>query len=398
MNTEGIQLRPHKYPSNWEVKQLEEICLQNGLVRGPFGGSLKKEFFTKDGYKVYEQKNAIYRDSEVGSYYIDKGKFNELKRFEVHENDFIVSCSGTIGKIFLMPKGAEPGVINQALLLIKINSNIINQQFFYSYFEWENFQKSIIDNTQGGAMQNLVGMEIFRKTYIPIPPLHEQRAIAEALSDMGALIAAQEALIAKKRAIKQGVMQELLTGKRRLPGFSEEWAEKTIGELLEYEQPTKYIVSSTEYSHNNEIPVLTANKSFILGYTNETHGVYTNIPAIIFDDFTTDMKFVDFPFKVKSSGMKILKPKNENVDLRYVYEKMKTINFKIGDHKRYYISEYQHIKITVPDIKEQKAVSMIISSIENEISALEHKLDKTKVIKQGMMQELLTGRVRLTGV
>ena len=218
-------------PDDWGIARLEELCVSNGLVRGPFGGALTKAIFVNSGYKVYEQRNAIYRDATLGRYYIDDEKFNELKRFELREGDFIVSCSGTIGKIFQLPKDIKPGVINQALLKIKIDEDKILDKFFFYYFDWENFQARIIDNTQGGAMPNLVGMNVFRSIPIPIPPLPEQRAIAAALSDVDALLSALDALIAKKRIIKQGAMQELLTGKRRLPGFSREWEEKTLGQL-----------------------------------------------------------------------------------------------------------------------------------------------------------------------
>ena len=200
----------------WEVMKLENVCAKNGLVRGPFGGTLKKEFFVRNGLKVYEQKNAIYRNVNLGNYFIDKNKFNELKRFEVKKGDFIVSCSGTIGKIYQIPRGAECGIINQALLKIKTDDNIIHDRFFFYYFDWEKFQEKIIDNTQGGAMQNLVGMNIFRNTQIPLPPLPEQQAIAQILSDMDAEIKSLEQKQAKYKAIKQGMMQELLTGKTRL--------------------------------------------------------------------------------------------------------------------------------------------------------------------------------------
>jgi type I restriction enzyme S subunit len=200
----------------WEVMKLENVCAKNGLVRGPFGGTLKKEFFVRNGLKVYEQKNAIYRNVNLGNYFIDKNKFNELKRFEVKKGDFIVSCSGTIGKIYQIPRGAECGIINQALLKIKTDDNIIHDRFFFYYFDWEKFQEKIIDNTQGGAMQNLVGMNIFRNTQILHPPLPEQQAIAQILSDMDAEIEALEQKQTKYKAIKQGMMQELLTGKTRL--------------------------------------------------------------------------------------------------------------------------------------------------------------------------------------
>jgi len=100
-------------PEDWNTEILEGVCVPGGLVRGPFGGALKKEFFVKDGFKVYEQRNAIYRDADLGFYFIGENKYKELKRFEVKEGDFIISCSGTIGKIFQVPKNAKAGVINQ---------------------------------------------------------------------------------------------------------------------------------------------------------------------------------------------------------------------------------------------------------------------------------------------
>ena len=105
-------------------------------------------------------------------------------------------------------------------------------------------------------------------------------------------------------------MQQLLTppnkGGKRLTGFEGEWVEKTLGECLKYEQPTKYIVENSDYEGQSQTPVLTAGKSFLLGYTDEEFGVYSDYPVIIFDDFTTSKQFVDFSFKVKSSAMKLL--------------------------------------------------------------------------------------------
>ena len=144
-------------PEDWDVKSIEELCVPSGLVRGPFGGALKKEFFVTYGYKVYEQKNAIYSDVTLGRYYIDSLKFNELRRFELKEGDFIISCSGTIGKICQIPKNFEKGIINQALLKLTLNCEQNSDKYFLQYFRWNNFQANIIDSTQGGAMKNLIG-------------------------------------------------------------------------------------------------------------------------------------------------------------------------------------------------------------------------------------------------
>ncbi len=240
-----------------------------------------------------------------------------------------------------------------------------------------------------------IGKHDIKSIFVALPKRTEQRAIAEALSDVDGLLAALEALIAKKQAIKKAAMQQLLTGKTRLPGFSGEWERKRIGDLLYYERPDHYIVRSTEYSDYGNIPVLTANKSFLLGYTDEEFGICTDVPVIIFDDFTTDCKYATFSFKVKSSAIKILRARQDQADLRYVFERIRLICFPLGDHKRYYISEYQNIELFVPDVNEQRVLVSVVSDMDAEIAALEQRRDKARAVKQGMMQQLLTGRVRL---
>ena len=230
---------------------------------------------------------------------------------------------------------------------------------------------------------------------VALPPGSEQRAIAAALSDVDALLDGLNRLIAKRRDIKQAAMQQLLTGQIRLPGFSGEWETKQLRDLLAYERPDPYIVKSTEYSNHGDIPVLTANKAFILGYTTEVFGVCADLPAIVFDDFTTDSKFAKTPFKVKSSAIKLLRPRHDRTSLRFLFERMQLIRFPAGDHRRYYISDYQNIRLTIPEYDEQLAVISVLSDMDAEIAALEARHEKTWDLKQAMMQELLAGKTRL---
>jgi len=135
------------------------------------------------------------------------------------------------------------------------------------------------------------------------------------------------------------------------------WPMIELGVILDYEQPSKYIVDSVNYSDKYSTPVLTAGKSFILGYTNEKDGIYNSeLPVIIFDDFTTGTKLVNFPFKVKSSAMKILHAKEGVADIRYVYYAMQNINFVSGEHKRYWISQYSKFKIPLPPLEVQEQI------------------------------------------
>lgn len=242
---------------------------------------------------------------------------------------------------------------------------------------------------QGDAVVHISANEL-GKIIIPVPSLNEQEVIGEVLLDIEKFIYSIQALIDKKSQIKQGVIQDLLSPK-------EGWIKKKLGDFLTYEQPSNYIVKSTEYNDNNSIPVLTAGKTFILGYTDEEFGVFEDCPVIIFDDFTTSTKYVDFRFKVKSSAMKILLPKNDDVDLRFIYEMIQTIAYPmgVGDHKRHWIGSYQHLEISVPPLNEQNRISKILYDLDNEITLLDKKRNKLIQIKDGMMRNLLTGKIRL---
>ena len=301
-----------------------------------------------------------------------------------------LEAEGTRGRCAFV---GAPSATNQSCLAINGTDKMCAEYLFWFYRMWG--QYLAFKYCQGTKQQSYTA-DIVKKLPIHGPKdIAEQRAIAEALSDVDGLIAALDKKIAKKRLLKQGAMQQLLTGKTRLPDFTDEWEYIALEDLLEYEQPTKYLVSSTEYTGSG-IPVLTAGKTFILGYTTETTGIYTNIPVIIFDDFTTDSKFVTFPFKAKSSAMKMLQLKDKRYNLRLIYELMQLIQFPLYDHQRYWISEYSKLKVYIPtNFEEQQAIATILSDMDKEIADLEAQRDKYRLLKSGMMQKLLTGQIRL---
>ncbi len=168
-------------------------------------------------------------------------------------------------------------------------------------------------------------------------------------------------------------------------------SEYTLDELLSYEQPTPYIVKSTDYNDSYKIPVLTAGKTFILGYTNEKNGVYDNLPVIIFDDFTTASRYVNFKFKVKSSAMKILTPNTELVLPKYIYYLMQTIIIDNSTHKRYWIQQYSKIKVSIPPISEQERIVSRIEALFSELDKAVETLQTTKrqlaVYRQAVLKE-----------
>ena len=184
--------------------------------------------------------------------------------------------------------------------------------------------------------------------------------------------------------------EKTLVPRLRFPHFrnSNEWSFQELGDCLDYLQPTDYLVNSTAYSDKYDIPVVTAGKTFILGYTNETEGVFNQpLPVIIFDDFTTATQFVNFPFKAKSSAMKILLAK-ENANIKFLYESMQQIDYEVGAHGRHWISAYSKIKIAAPEPAEQQKIADCLSSLDELITAQARKVDALKTHKKGLMQQL----------
>lgn len=174
-----------------------------------------------------------------------------------------------------------------------------------------------------------------------------------------------------------------------------EYKEYELGELLYYEQPTPYIVESTDYNDAYETPVLTAGKSFILGYTDEKEGIYDQLPVIIFDDFTTASQYVIFKFKVKSSAMKILTPVTELVLPKYIYYRIQIIQFDHSTHKRYWIQQYSKIRVSIPPIPEQECIVARIEELFSQLDAGVETLKKTKaqlaVYRQAVLKEAFEG-------
>ncbi len=273
-----------------------------------------------------------------------------------------------------------------------------NSIFWQCYFESDSHEEHIKPLTNEGARAGRYNISINKFLSIPVyrPTLPEQRKIADCLSSLDDVIDASETKLSLLQKHKKGMMQKLFpnnddgetTPTLRFPEFTGEWQEKALEEVLDYQQPTNYIVNNTEYNDKYDIPVLTAGKTFILGYTNETNGIFNQLPVIIFDDFTTANKFVNFPFKVKSSAMKILTPKNNDVNLKCVYEIMQEIDYTVGEHKRYWISEYQHIKILLPTLPEQQKIADCLSSLDDLIDAQTHEIATLKAHKKGLMQQL----------
>jgi len=375
-------------PEDWDISKIGNLLeFKNGLNKGSefFGYGTPiinyMDVFRYNGIKVSDVKGKVFLNSqEKNSFSAKKGDVFFTRTSEIPEE---------IGMASVLLEEIPDCVFSGFILRGRPKNNKITSEYF-QYCLVPSYVRRQIISTSSYTTRALTNGRYLSNVKLLFPSsLPEQKAIATALSDMDALIAQTEKLIEKKKAMKQGMMQELLKPKKG-------WVTKKLGEIFEYEQPSKYIVTETTYNPFNEIPVLTAGKSFVLGYTSETFGVFQQIPVIIFDDFTTSCQYVDFKFKVKSSAIKILKPASIGINLPLAYELLKNIDYQVGDHKRHWIGEFINFEILIPSSpEEQNRIGRIIEDLLNEIAFYQSKLQKLKLQKQGMMQELLTGRIRL---
>ena len=189
---------------------------KDGLRRGPFGSAIKKAFFVESGYKVYEQGNAINNDCKRGHYYISADKYNELSSFQLRPGDYIVSCSGTIGKIALLPADAEPGVINQALMRIRLKSGVIDPYYFMLQFRSEVFQRKIV--SRGSGMGNLAGIKEFKMATMFIPETYENQKlivseIDSRMSVCDSIEQTVDAALQQAEAMRQSILKKAFEGK-----------------------------------------------------------------------------------------------------------------------------------------------------------------------------------------
>jgi type I restriction enzyme S subunit len=209
----------------WEIKTLGSLC---DFVRGPFGGSLKKSCFKTSGYAVYEQQHAIYDQFEDIRYFIDESKYREMKRFELLTGDLIMSCSGTMGKVAIVPDGIPKGIINQALLKLSPRKDIL-AEFLKYWMNSPNFQNELIKFSLGVAIKNVASVKVLKEIQIYLPPLPEQKRIVsildEAFEGIDRAIANTEKNLANSRELFESYLNAIFTQK------GDGWEQKKLEDI-----------------------------------------------------------------------------------------------------------------------------------------------------------------------
>ncbi len=254
-----------------------------------------------------------------------------------HKGEVMITCAGTVGKAIVF-NGKDSYFQDSNIVWISNPTSYLSNDFLYYFInrvDWSKLNSTTITRIYNDDLRNL---------RIAFPSIKEQKKIAQFLSLLEQKIAVQSKLIEDLQQLKSAFRERIFY--RIIKRFGRN---VILSELLDYEQPAKYLISDTEYSNNSSLtPVLTANKSFILGYTEETEGIYNKGECIILDDFTLDSKYVDFPFKLKSSAIKILTAINK-ANLYYVYEYLQFLEMQTQEHARHYISEVSHYEISYPN-------------------------------------------------
>jgi len=377
-----------KFDLSWDITNLGEI---SDIVRGASPRPIQdKKWFDSNSEigwlrisDVTEQNGRIYHIKQRLS------KAGQEKTRVLNEPHLLLSIAATVGKPVI--NYVKTGVHDGFLIFQNLKSDI---EFMFQYLDmygvkWKKYG-------QPGSQLNL-NSDIVKNHNVELPHNEEQTQIGEFFKKLDDLIQTQQKKLEKTKTLKSAYLAEMfpcdgeLKPKLRFDGFCSDWQLKELIELLKYEQPTKYIVTNVDYNDNYKIPVLTAGQSFILGYTNDSKNIYkanTQQPVIIFDDFTTSSHYVDFPFKVKSSAIKILTLKNCINDFYFVFYLLKNIKYLPQNHERHWISKFSKFKVFVSGDIEQKKIGNFFKLLDKKIALEQRKLEKLNNIKQAYLNEM----------
>jgi len=326
-------------------------------------GSSDRVNAVEDGkYPFYVRSKTIYRSN----------------RYLFDEESIVIPGEGGIGDIFHYVNGKYD--LHQRAYRIHFIDRLVDTKFAYHYLS-ANFKKFILMKAVNATVTS-IRKPMIQDFPFPLPPLPVQQEIVRILdkfTELTTQLTAELKAEIEARKKQYEYYRDWLLSQEELNRLCPDGVEYvSIGNVVNYEQPSKYIVKSTDYSDEFSIPVLTAGQSFILGYTNEIDNIYKaskENPVIIFDDFTGAFKWVDFPFKVKSSAIKMLTANSDIATLRYIYHVMGNIGYSSDEHKRLWISIYSAIKIPVPPLPVQQEIVRILDNFTESTAELTVELE-----------------------
>ena len=352
-------LRFPEFTGEWKKCIIGELTTKVGSGVTPRGG---EAVYKSEGHPFVRSQNIglghLILDDIA---YIDEDTHQRQKNTELQLDDVLLNITGaSIGRSALVNQQIVGGNVNQHVCIIRANKKLIPS--FLCNFLLSQYGQKQIESFQAGGNRQGLNFEQIRSIKIGLPSIEEQKKIADLLLLIEQRITTQNKIIEDLKKLKSAIRKRVFTSLK-----NEHTENCEINQLLAYEQPSAYIVANDEYSADTTLtPVLTANKGFVLGYTNEDFGIYQKGECIIFDDFTMDTKYVSFPFKVKSSAIKILTAKS-NVNLRFMFEYLLYLELKSEEHKRHYISEIASLVIKLPLKEKQNRIAYLMTSLDNKL-------------------------------
>lgn len=397
-------------PQDWTVRTIAEVA---SVKTGPFGSALHERDYVQDGTPIITVEHL----SELGVVHenlpcVSDSDRARLKNYGLRQNDIVFSRVGSVDRNSLISKAEDGWLFSGRLLRIRVSNASAYPPFLSYYFHFEPFKQRVREVAVGQTMASL-NTQILNSIKIVLPTPAEQRAIAEALSDVDGLLGTLEALIAKKRAIKQAAMQQLLTGKTRLPGFSGAWETKRLGNLAEMASggtPKSTVaayyggnipwVSIVDMTQGGKLITQTERNLSELGFSQSTARMY---PAgtILYAMYASLGECSIAGVELCSSQAILGISTGRALDSEFLYYWLTAIKATVkelgqqGTQANLNKGMVQGFQISLPSIEEQSAIATVLSDMDAEIAALEARRDKSRALKQGMMQQLLTGRVRL---
>jgi len=387
-------------PEDWEVSSIESVLSE--ISMGPFGSDITVSNFVSEGVPVLSGANVSserLRDSFVN--FVSPAKAKSLKRAVARRGDVVVTHRGTLGQISYIPEDSafDRYVISQSQFRVRFIEDLVSPYWIVRYFHSARGAESLLEGRgHTGVPAIAQPTKTFRQLRVPRPPLPEQRVIVGALSDVDALLAGLDRLIAKKRDLKQAAMQRLLTGETRLPGFHGAWEIKRFENVLERLNTKAHQIQTSDYQSTGKYPVVDQGKEPVVGFSDEERKRFRcpDGGVIVFGDHTCIIKFVDFDFVVGADGTQILHATaGQNTRFHAFQLEYRAVN-PTGYNRHFrFLKERDFL---VPTCPEQDAISALLSDMDSEIAGLEARRDKTRALKQAMMQELLTGRTRLVPI
>lgn len=399
-------------PEDWEILSVGKDCTVKARIG--WQGLTTSEYMLHGKYGLITSTDIVNGKINWSScFFVSKFRYEQDKNIIIKAGDILISKDGTIGKVGIVSEIPFPATLNSGVFVVRSK----NQQLQYATalaFISPYFKDFIKRLTAGSTIIHLYQKDIVKFTY-PVPKcIEEQNKIASALTTIDNLLLSLDKLIEKKRLIKQGAMQELLTGKKRLPGFAGEWVERRLGEISEMNSGGTPSVNVKEY-YGYGIPFLSISDMSWQGkYLKQTEKSITylglkNSSARIVPSGTIlyamyasigkcSIANIELAISQAILGIKVNKEVLNNLYLYYylsfIENKAKEIGQQ-GTQSNLSKQIVEKFKIQLPTIKEQQTIATVLSSIDKEIESLEGKKAKYEQIKQGMMQQLLTGKIRL---